>query len=142
MPALSITCRDAASALAVILLRALSSFPPLVRKELKMSLQNFKTYQLAVQFHHECERLRCPNYLRDQLLRASSSIALNLAEGSAKPTLKDRRKFYAIAFGSLRECQAVLDLAAPTAAGQTSRLADALGACLYRLTHPCARESL
>ncbi len=43
-------------------------------------------------------------------MRASSSIALNLAEGSGKRTPQDQRRFYAIAFGSLRECQAILDL--------------------------------
>ena len=34
--------------------------------------------------------------LKDQFKRAASSIVLNLAEGSAKPTAKDRKKFYYI----------------------------------------------
>ncbi|MBI3534569.1 MAG: four helix bundle protein [Deltaproteobacteria bacterium] len=38
------------------------------------------------------------------------SIPLNLAEGSAKPTSPDRRKFYFIALGSLREVQTLLAL--------------------------------
>jgi four helix bundle protein len=49
-------------------------------------------------------------FLYDQLLRASSSVVLNLAEGSAKRTPPDQRRFYNIAFASLRECEAILDL--------------------------------
>lgn len=97
-----------------------------------MSLQNFRSYQLAVEFHRSATRASLPAYLRDQFLRASSSVALNLAEGSAKPTVKDRMKFYRIALGSLRECQAVLDLV-PQRDGMLVTRADQLGACLYRL---------
>lgn len=107
---------------------------PLERKK-PMSLKTFRTYQLAVEFHRACRTLRLPGYLKDQLLRASSSVALNVAEGSAKPTAPDQRRFYAIALGSLRESQAALDLlgAAPT---EIVSLADQLGGCLYRLCHP------
>jgi four helix bundle protein len=35
-----------------------------------------------------------------------------LAEGSGRKTLKDRCRFYTMAMGSVREVQAVLDLAA------------------------------
>lgn len=76
-----------------------------------------------------------PAYLRDQLLRASSSVALNLAEGSAKPTRKDQLRYYYIALASLRESQAALDLA-PKPNSELRNLADQLGACLYRLCHP------
>ena len=96
-------------------------------------LKNFKTYGLAVQFHKRCKLLKAPAYLRDQLLRASSSVALNLAEGSGKRTLAEQRRFYNIALGSLRECQAVCDLL-ETADGETVRLADTIGGCLYRLS--------
>jgi four helix bundle protein len=96
-------------------------------------LKNFRSYQLAVSFYKECQKIKLPYYLRDQILRAASSVALNLAEGSAKPTKKDRMKFYAIAFGSLREVQSVLDLSS----GDASLIAkaDHLAACLYKLTH-------
>lgn len=99
-----------------------------------MSLKSFRSYQLAVEFHREVLRTKCPSYLRDQFLRASSSVALNLAEGSAKATEKDRLRFYRIALGSLRECQAVLDLM-PARELQIARLSDQLGAHLYRLVH-------
>ncbi len=100
-----------------------------------MSLSNFRTYQLAVDFHRGCQQLALPGYLKGQLLRASSSVALNLAEGSAKPTRRDQMKFYFIALGSLRECQAALDLAPRRDAGLVTS-ADQLGASLYRLCHP------
>src|SRR5206468_12673712 len=97
-----------------------------------MSLRDFRTYQLAVEFHAACRSVRAPSYLKSQLLRASSSIALNLAEGSGKPSPRDQKRFYAIAMGSLRESQAALDLA-PVRDAQLVELADRLGAHLYRL---------
>lgn len=100
-----------------------------------MSLKNFRTYQLAVEFHRGCRATVMPHYLKGQLLRAAASVALNIAEGSGKPTPKDQRRFYGIALGSLRECQAALDLA-PKEQPQLAQLADTLGACLFRLTHP------
>ena len=66
-------------------------------------------------------------------LRALSSIALNLKEGSAKPTKKDRVKFYFIAMGSFREIEAILDL--QSIEGFQREKANLLGAHLYRLCH-------
>jgi four helix bundle protein len=48
-----------------------------------------------------------PSYARDQLGRASLSIILNIAEGSAKFSNKDRRNFYVTARGSTFECAAL-----------------------------------
>lgn len=73
-------------------------------------LKNFRTYQLAVLFYKSCESLKLPRHLKDQLLRASSSIVLNLAEGSGKRSDKDIRNFFQIAFGSAKECRAVFDI--------------------------------
>jgi four helix bundle protein len=48
--------------------------------------------------------------VRDQLDRASSSIALNIAEGNGKFAPKDRCRFFDIAHGSALECAAALDV--------------------------------
>lgn len=95
-------------------------------------LTQFRTYQLAVQFHRACRSAKMPGYLKTQLLRAASSVALNLAEGSGKPTARDQLRFYSIAMGSLRECQAALDLA-PLHFPSLIAQADHLGASLYKL---------
>ena len=98
-------------------------------------LNHFRTYKIAVDFHHRCRALTLPDYLQDQPLRASSSVALCLAEGSGRSTQKDQLRFFHQALGSLRECQAALDLA-PKSYPDLVLLADSLGAHLYRLTHP------
>ena len=95
-------------------------------------LKHFRTYELAKALYTECQAIQVRHYVKDQLRRASLSVVLNLAEGSAKPTLKERRRFYAISLGSLREVQAILDLLGNSKA---FTLADQVGGCLYRLVH-------
>jgi four helix bundle protein len=73
-------------------------------------MKNFRTYQIAVEFYHLSAEEKLPGHLRDQLRRAASSVVLNLAEGSGRFSAKDQKRFFHIAFGSLRECQAVFDL--------------------------------
>jgi len=68
--------------------------------------------------------------MKDQFERALLSIPLNLAEGNAKPSAKERRKFYFIALGSLREIQTILILANDL---HLVKDADTLGAHLYLL---------
>ena len=98
-----------------------------------MLLKNFRTYQLSLELYHGCEAVQAPHYLRDQLLRAALSAVLNTAEGAAKPTDKDRRRFFAISHGSCREVQALIQVLKLKDLEST---ADQLGACLYRLVHP------
>jgi four helix bundle protein len=97
-------------------------------------IQNFKAYELAVTIYKELKAVPAPGYLKDQLNRASSSIALNLAEGAAKPTKPDRTKFYAIAFGSLRETQSIIQLLDLENEQLQDRL-DHLAAMLYKLVY-------
>ena len=47
---------------------------------------------------------------RDQWLRASQSIALNIAEGNGKAGKADRRRYFEIARGSALECAAIQDV--------------------------------
>ena len=95
-------------------------------------LGKFESYQLAKRLYRACGNLHGKSFIRDQLQRACLSVVLNLAEGSAKHTEKERRRFYRISLASLREVQAVLDL--QNQRGEIWVLADRLGAMLYRLS--------
>ena len=91
---------------------------------------NFRSLELAVEFYRECSKLRLKAHLKDQLERAALSIALNLAEGAAKPTRADQARFFAMSYGSARECQALLRIIGEEA---LFAKADAIGAHIYRL---------
>ena len=94
--------------------------------------KGFRTYDLAVNFYKLSKRLQLKGALRNQLDRASSSIALNLAEGRGRFSRKEQKRFFTIAYGSMRECQAILDLAALDSS-EAFECADLLGAHLYCL---------
>ena len=47
---------------------------------------------------------------RDQWLRASQSIPLDIAEGNGKAAEADRRRYFEIARGSALECAAIQDV--------------------------------
>ena len=49
-------------------------------------------------------------HARDQWLRASQSIPLNIAEGNGKTATADRRRYFEIARGSALECAAIQDV--------------------------------
>ncbi len=49
-------------------------------------------------------------HARDQWLRASQSIPLNIAEGNGKTAERDRRRYFEIARGSALECAAIQDV--------------------------------
>lgn len=93
-------------------------------------MHNFRTYQLSIQFYQEGQKLKLKGPVKAQFDRASYSIISNLAEGSAKPTAADRRKYYYIALGSLRESQVAVHLFGNQ---ELIKLSDCLGAHLYRL---------
>ena len=98
------------------------------------SLKTFRSYQLGLELYRECEKIKPKYHLKDQLLRASLSTVLNLSEGSAKESPKDRRRYYGIALASLRETQTILELVhATTTSADLVAKADHLAACLYRL---------
>ena len=77
---------------------------------------NFKVYQDAKLFNRKVFLLtkrwgRLEVDLVSQLLRASLSICLNIAEGSAKNTDKDFRRYIQNSLGSVNEVVACLDVA-------------------------------
>ena len=75
-----------------------------------LDCQKLDVYRVAIEFHGVAMKLARSKVLRDQLERASSSIALNVAEGVGRATVADRRHFYVIARGSASECGAIVDL--------------------------------
>ncbi len=95
-------------------------------------MKTFRTLELAEKFYHLSVEAEIKGNLRDQLLRASSSIALNLAEGNGKNSVKDKKRFFQTAYGSLRECQSIFRLAR-IENPEIHKAADHLGACLYKL---------
>lgn len=102
-------------------------------------MENFRTFNLAVTFYNQAITLKLPYQLKDQLHRAASSIALNLAEGRGKPTVKDQVRFFSIAFGSLRECQAILILS-DHRESPTWQCLDILAAHLHNLIKKARRD--
>ncbi len=71
-------------------------------------------YQTSIEYvgwaYRLCERLKGHRNAKDQLLRASQSIPLNIAEGNGKATDGDRRRYFEIARASALECAAVQDI--------------------------------
>ncbi len=70
--------------------------------------------------------------LRDQALRASQSIVLNIAEGSSRRGQAGRNHFR-IAMGSAAETAAVLDLVAISGASDQQTKLRRVASMLYRL---------
>ena len=80
-------------------------------------------YRLALEFQASVAVLipaRSGRVLKDQLERASVSIALNIAEAQGRYAPLDKAHFFAIARGSATECAAIVDLL--LARGLTSAL--------------------
>ncbi|MCL4821152.1 MAG: four helix bundle protein [Vicinamibacteria bacterium] len=69
-------------------------------------------YRLAVEFDRLVSSFSLSGPLRDQLQRASSSVALCLAEGYGRKAPREKRHLYSVAAASARECAAVLELLA------------------------------
>ena len=95
-------------------------------------MKTFRTLDLAIEFHEEVERLSIAGHLREQLLRACSSIALNLAEGNAKRSVKEKKRYYQTAYASLQECKTILKLG-KCDNEKVIDTADKLGAWLFKL---------
>jgi four helix bundle protein len=77
--------------------------------------EKLDVYKISLDFVRivDCflERKGCvPRAAKDQLGRSSLSIPLNIAEGNAKWTPGERRRFFEIAKGSAMESAAILDV--------------------------------
>ena len=95
-------------------------------------MKTFRTLDLAIEFYDQSIRLEVTGNLRDQLHRAAASIPLNLSEGNAKPSVKEKKRFYQTAYASLKECQTIFKMMKLHDA-EIVKTADHLGACLYKL---------
>ena len=76
--------------------------------------EKLKVYQSAIGFVTWSTDLiaavKAKAAVKDQLDRASTSVALNIAEGNGKFALRDRCRFLDFARGSALECAACLDV--------------------------------
>ena len=77
--------------------------------------EKLDVYRVSIEFvtwsYRSCEDLKgADRHARDQLLRASQSIPLNIAEGNGKLPSADRQRYLRIALGSALECAATLDV--------------------------------
>ena len=77
--------------------------------------EKLKCYKQSVEMAEDLSKEvakwpRGNGYLSDQLKRAMASIVLNIAEGNAKFSQPERRRFFKIARASIAEVGACLDL--------------------------------
>ena len=76
--------------------------------------EKLDVYRAAIEYvggaYRYCESLKGHRNAKDQLLRASQAIPLNIAEGNGKTTDGDRRRYFEIARGTALECGTVQDL--------------------------------
>ena len=76
--------------------------------------ERLDVYRTAIEYvgwaFRLCEQLKAHRNAKEQLLRASQAIPLNIAEGNGKATEADRRRFFEIARGSALECGAIQDV--------------------------------
>jgi four helix bundle protein len=96
-------------------------------------MKNFRTYEISKEFYHMVENIEWPAHLRDQALRAASSVVLNIAEGAGLPSKKQKSRHYNIAMGSLREVQAALEINRSADTTKVLASADNIAAHLYKL---------
>lgn len=107
--------------------------------------ERLDVYRVAIEFvsaaHGLIERLpRGHAYLADQLQRAATSVALNIAEGAGESKRAEKNRFYRMARRSAFECAAILDVLAaqrlsdPTETRTGRELLQRIGAMLTRMT--------
>ena len=77
--------------------------------------ERLDVYQAAIDFVILSDKIleelpRGRAYLVDQLQRAASSVALNIAEGAGEFARQEKHRFYRMAKRSATECAAILDI--------------------------------
>lgn len=92
----------------------------------------FRTLDLSVEFYELSELAQIKGNLRDQLLRAAASISLNLSEGNAKRTVREKKRYYQTAYASAQECKTILRLA-KLSDERLENMVDKLSAWIFNL---------
>jgi len=85
---------------------------------MKFGHEQLDVYRLAIEYvawsYLVAKELKgFDRHARDQLLRASQSIPLNIAEGNGKGTNADRWRYFEISRGSALECASIQDCLLP-----------------------------
>jgi four helix bundle protein len=86
---------------------------PVKGSDSSFDFEKLKVYEKALAFYLEIRRIHFGREMEDQILakqlnRAALSISLNIAEGSGRIGIRDRRNFYVISRASLFESIAIL----------------------------------
>ena len=104
--------------------------------------EKLDVYRLSIDYvgwvYRLCQSLKGQQAnAKDQILRASQSIPLNIAEGNGKATTNDRRRYFEIARGSALECAAaqdVLEICGALEASENSQAKQTLDRIVAMLT--------
>ena len=86
---------------------------PVVAPSERFHHEKLDVYRVAVDFavwRHQVKLPKGQADLSDQLSRATTSILLNIAEGSGEFSRPEKQRFYRMARRSAVECAAALDL--------------------------------
>jgi len=79
-----------------------------------MDFEKLDVYRVALEAVYQVNKIieysKRNRIVRDQILRSSTSVVLNIAEGTGKRSGADRRRYYEIARGSAMETSAALDI--------------------------------
>ena len=99
------------------------------RVDPQLNHERLDVYWVSIDFvawlHALVHELTGPaRHARDQALRASQSVPLNIAEGNSKRDSPERRRFFEIARGSMAESAATLDVLVAIQAVESEAVAE------------------
>ena len=93
-------------------------------------MNNFRVLNHSIEQYREIKKLKLKGEVRSQIERAALSVCLNLAEGNARSSQKDRRRMFNIAYSSQQEVKTLLFILKEN---HIYLAADGIGAMIYRL---------
>ena len=99
--------------------------------------ETLDVYRLAVEVARKIRRAQWPRrtaHIRDQAVRGSESMVLNIAEGVARGPGDARKNHHSLAFGSAAETLAALDVVDLPDKDEIDQLLRRIGAMLTVMT--------